>query len=69
MQQQYNDIQLQHNDRTQHKYKKWDVLKYMTYKVCAKNQINIILTTPLISSHPASNWLKEHGDAVYTRLV
>ena len=33
--------------------------------VIKKNKIFIILTTPIISSHPANNWLKKHGDGVY----
>ena len=33
--------------------------------VLKKNKIYIILTTPLISSHPASNWLSKHGDGVF----
>ena len=32
--------------------------------VLKKNQINIILTTPLITSHPASDWIKKHGDGI-----
>ena len=38
--------------------------EYVSY-VLNKNQINIILTTPLISSHPATDWIKRHGDGVY----
>ena len=33
--------------------------------VIKKNQIYIILTTPLNSSHYASQWLKKHGDGVF----
>ena len=33
--------------------------------VLNKNNINIILTTPLSSKHPASNWLLKHGDGIY----
>jgi len=32
--------------------------------VLKKNKINLILTTPLLSSHPANNWLKKHGDGI-----
>ena len=32
--------------------------------VLRKNQIYIILTTPLISSHKASEWLLKHGDGI-----
>ena len=33
--------------------------------VLQKNQIHIVLTTPLTSSHPASDWLKKHGDGIF----
>ena len=32
--------------------------------VLKNNQIFIVLTTPLNSNHPASNWLLKHGDGV-----
>jgi len=32
--------------------------------VLKNNQIFIVLTTPLNSSHPASNWLLKHGDGI-----
>ena len=33
--------------------------------VVRKNKIYVVLTTPIISTHPANNWLKKHGDGVY----
>lgn len=32
--------------------------------VLKQNNVRIILTTPLLSRHPASDWLKKHGDGV-----
>ena len=33
--------------------------------VLKKNQIFYVLTTPLLSNHPISDWLCKHGDGVY----
>ena len=30
-----------------------------------KNKVFYILTTPLLSKHPATKWLSKHGDGVY----
>ena len=32
--------------------------------VLNKNHINLVLTTPLSSMHPASKWLSKHGDGI-----
>lgn len=39
------------------------VFSHVSY-VLKKNKIHFIFTTPLISSHYASDWLKKHGDGV-----
>ena len=33
--------------------------------VIKKNKVFFVLTTPLLSSHPGTEWLKKHGDGVY----
>jgi len=33
--------------------------------VIKKNQVFYVLTTPLLSNHPISDWLRKHGDGVY----
>ena len=33
--------------------------------VLNKNKVNIVLTTPILESHIASEWLKKHGDGIY----
>jgi len=33
--------------------------------VLRKNKVFYVLTTPLLSNHPISSWLKKHGDGVY----
>ena len=33
--------------------------------VLNKNKVNIVLTTPILKSHLASEWLKKHGDGIY----
>ena len=33
--------------------------------VIRKNKVFYVLTTPLLSKHPISNWLSKHGDGVY----
>ena len=33
--------------------------------VIKKNKVFFVLTTPLLSNHPISDWLRKHGDGVY----
>ena len=33
--------------------------------VIKKNKVIYVLTTPLLSNHPISNWLCKHGDGIY----
>ena len=33
--------------------------------VIKKNKVFYVLTSPLLSNHPISDWLRKHGDGVY----
>jgi len=38
--------------------------EFVSY-VIKKNKVFLVITTPIVSTHPANDWLKSHGDGVY----